>query len=768
MECLTQSARIYWFLTLFCWKGGIFYVFCFAQIVHEPGDYRSIGTGDFNDPGIWETWDGSSWITATEKPALGNNVFIDQGHEIRLTANEAVQHLYLFSAADPGRKLNLQTFELHVYGALRALRKESGEFFLNNVSSLLIDWIYPETGKIVFKGNSRTVVDRASWSANTINSRYTVVFDPLPGEVLTVNSAFKANAFILQSGTVIQTVNTMGAPACSTFSFNNQEIFNGLGPYGNLIIEPGATLISDCAAPLDPILRRSAAFPAELFHVKQGGNLILRGQLPMMDAVNVLLEGTVIYQGNVGPQQMIGTNLAASQRPNQYHHLHFEGPSVKILQDEIQVTGNLIHEGTGIIQDGPSSITFNGIGVQQVLGWNTEISELTLNKATGSLVINEDLQISSRFNMISGQLDFNGFDLRINSTGAVGLDYSGGTWTNLRDFHYLNLPTVLNSNNASFPFEDAFQGGVRMVQLLGGSPGGNLHIRFHEIPGSNWDPDFDDSDGTPILYQLNSYFEMFTSLSSPSLLEMRISAQNLIVDEVDDLRIVSNGQAAPGSHLDALDPDLLWSRRSVNFNELNGNTFTVGSYRVLSVLPLTWLEENAVWKDGKIKVQWSTIGEEHNKKFEIYRSFDLAKTFEKVGEVQATGNNEDISQYNFEYTESIPNSHVHFQIRQIDQDKNYTESRIFRLEGYSPSLNQEVKIWPNPYPQGPIYFKLEGLDNSKPIQLEIWNTNGFLVYHGAISESNLEPILKDLPKGLYFLKFKDGRQSYSVRWYKEV
>jgi hypothetical protein len=197
----------------------------------ETSDYRTISSGDFQNPAIWETWNGNAWNPALLKPDRNNNIFIDRGNEVRLIQDEEVKHVYLFSAAAAGRKLNLQNFELRIYGALRGLNKTTeGIYILNSVTNATADWIYPQNGKIVLKGNSRTVVDRGSWSANTTNSRFTVVFDPEPGQNLVVNSAFKASRFVIQSGTVTQTVNTDGAPACSTFSFNSQAIFNGSNP----------------------------------------------------------------------------------------------------------------------------------------------------------------------------------------------------------------------------------------------------------------------------------------------------------------------------------------------------------------------------------------------------------------------------------------------------------------------------------------------------------------------------------------------------------
>lgn len=737
-----------------------------AQIALEVGDFRTIASGDFEDASVWEVWDGGNWVSTGVKPNRDNNIFLDQGHEIRLTQIEESKNVYLYSAATPGRKLNLQSFELHVYGALRALEKIAGEFAINNVTNAMIDWIYPETGKIVFKGSSRIVVDRPSWSANTTNSRYTVVFDPNPGETLIVNSAFKANSFIIQTGTVIQTVNTVGLAACSTFSFNNQAIFNGTGPYGNLIIEPNATLISECSFPLAQIIRRSETIPANLFHLKPGSNFVLLGNQPIMDAANFLFEGNVYYRSISGTQQLVRTSMAASGNPKTYNNILFENTSNKLLPDSLFLRGDFARLTGGNIVEAPTYLRFEGTGIQQVVNWQMDLQQIEVNKPSGRVILSSDLRTKSNFIMNQGQIDFSGFDLHINTNGGGSLNFSGGKWLNLHLMHYNQIPSNLNAVNATFPFEDAYNGGVRKIRLLGNSPGGNLSVRFMEIPGANWDPMFDDSDGTPILYQLNSYFE-FSGLPSTDDIELRISAENLIVDDVDDLRIVSNGFAAPGIHLPGVEPDTLWARRNLKFGDLNGVTFTVGSYRELSILPVAWLESRAQWKDGEIQISWSTAKESDNERFLIYRSLDGLENYHVIGEVPSLGNSDTVQHYHFTYKEKLTSTNVFYQIKQVDQNGESSYSKVFRLEGIKNSdLENKLLLWPNPYTAGPIQISIpQELDKNR-LSLKIFDIIGHVYYSGSFQEDQLEQIVGLLLPGLYLFELNDNRQRYLLRFMK--
>lgn len=764
-----NSTRIYGNNLVICFFIFLNPILAYGQIIHEVNDYRSIASGDYNNPAVWQIWDGAAWIASSVKPERNNNIFIDQGHEMRLTGNEEAKNVYLYSAATPGRKLNLQTFELQVYGALRALTKVAGEFYINSVANASTDWIYPETGKIVFKGLSRIVVDRASWSGQTNNSRYTVVFDPEDNtQTLTVNSVFKANQFVIQKGTVLQTVNTSGLAACSSFSYNVQAIFNGTGPYGELIIEPGATLISQCYSPLDPIVFRTGTIPAALFHLKPGANLVLTANDPTMDAAEFRFEGNVYYRSNSGNQRLVRTTFATSGNPKTYNNILFENPSNKLLPDSLFLNGDFARLTGGNIIENPSYLRFQGSGIQQVVGFDVDINQLEVNKPSGSLLFYADVKSKTNFTMKNGQVDFSGFDLYVNTSGGGSLSYQGGKWLNLNHLYYNNIPSTLTAENATFPFEDLYQGGTRKIQLLGNSPGGNISARFLEIPGRNDDPNYDDLDGTPILYQLNSYFE-FSGLSpSTNPIEMRISADNLVVDDVDDLRITGNGFAAQGNHLPGLDPSLLWARREIEFGAINNNTFTVGSFRLLSVLPVNWLEMKAEFNQREIKISWSTAQESNNQKFYINRSIGNIENFETIGEIASKGDSDETQHYEFSYFERTISKNVYFQLEQVDFDGKKSLSKVFKLEG-EKEKDQKMKatIWPNPYEGGPIQIELPEEVHKEGISVRISDMKGLYFQFEEYSEIQLKEFLENLQPGVYLIEIITLEKKYVLKLIKK-
>lgn len=766
----SNSVRIYGNYIVFHFLAILISHCIHAQIPLEVGDFRTIASGDYDDISVWEMWDGGNWVAATEKPGMGNNIFIDFQNEIRLRGNESANNVYLNTESSTGNKLNLQIHALEVFGSLRLMERSGVDYIIvgSSTSITVTDWIYPVTGEIIFKGLTRTVVDRSSWSAQNTRSKFTVVFDPDPGEVLTVNATFKSTGFIIKSGTVFQTLNTNGVPTCSTFSFNDQAIFNGSGPFGDLIIEPGATLISECHTLANQqILRRTNSIPANLFHLKPGANLVLLGNEPVMDAANFLFEGNVYYRSNSGNQRMVRTSMAGSGNPKTYSNLLFENLSNKFLPDSVFLQGDFVRLTGGNIVEAPSYLRFEGTGIQQVVNWQLDLQQIEVNKPSGRVVLSSDLRTKTNFIMRRGQVDFNGFDLHINTSGGGSLDFSGGKWLNLHQMFYNQISPNLNVGNATFPFEDAYNGGDRKIRLVGNSPGGDLSVRFVEIPGANWDPMFDDNDGTPLLYQLNSYFE-FSGLSpSTEPVEMRISADNLVVDDVDDLRIVSNGTAAPGIHLPGMDADSLWARRDLQFGDLNGMSFTVGSYRELSILPVTWLDFKAQWKNGEILISWSTAKEVDNDRFLVYRSKDSLDNFQLLGEVLSLGNSESIQNYNFFYKEKLASQKVYYRIDQVDKNGERSSGKVFRLEGIkNTDLESKILLWPNPYTSGPIHISIPQEIEKNHLSLRIFDFTGHVYYSGNFAEDQLGQILERLHPGLYLLELNDNNVRHLLRFMK--
>ena len=551
----------------------------------EIGAYKTRASGDFNLASTWQVWNGSTWVSASQKPGSTSDIYIDQGHTLRLIGPESVKSLYLHAGTGAGQKLNLNNFNLDVYGVLAAFSGPAPGQPRGTWNSQ--NWIgNSPNSTLTFKGASRVIVDKASWSAQSTQSRFGVIFDPDPGQELTLQAPFKALSFRVRSGTLYQKNDgSSSSSPCYTLSFNTENSIYGSGPFGTFTVEAGATFRSVCNSLL---IHRGGSTPAFLVEVQREATMLLEGQDPKMESANFSLEGTLIFRGTQGSMNFLGSSFSASAKPSQVRHLVVDGNADLILPANLVLQGNLLQMGQGGFQLAPTQLTLTGEENQLLNTQTLLLGSLILQKPDGKVSLTCDLSIYRSLTMMEGILDFQGHDLALNTSSLGTFNYQAGSWHKLGRFSYFGLPNILTPTSGTFPFEDLVNGGFRGLQILGPTPaGGNLSIDFIEQRGANHDANFQDVDGTEILYQLYSHFKVS---ANPNLgqeeLELRISADNLLLDQVGDLRVVSRGKAAPGLPMPGVLAGYPWAKRKLKWSELFDTEFTIGSYREATALPL--------------------------------------------------------------------------------------------------------------------------------------------------------------------------------------
>lgn len=762
--CFTASlsafftCRIY---RLFLSVAGVCLVlqFSFSQ---EINAYKTISSGDFHNIFIWVVWDGTSWNPAVVKPGQANDVYINQTHTLRLLGNEEIKNLFINAETGAGQKLNLNGYNLNVFGSLQAFSGPAPGSPSNAWNSQ--NWIGNSINStLTFKGSSRTLIEKNSWSAQTTQSRFSVIFEANAGEQFVLEAPFKTLSFTVRSGQVLQKLDVSVIPnVCFTLSFNTETAVYGAGPFGEMIIEPGATFISECNA---NILNRSTSgtVSALNFDLRNGGTLILEGANPRIESANFQLNGRIIHRGGTSPKTFLSSSYADSATSTAVRDLELQGSQNLSLPNQLTLLGNLEKSETGNFITNATTLTLAGANAQQILGFPLVIRDLILSKTGGDFFPNSNLTILRSLTLNQGSMDLQGNNLLINTGLAGSLNYSAGSWKNLGQFTYFGIPANLNGTNSTFPYEDTRNGGIRKVQLLGTSAGGNLSINFTEYKGAEYNSGFDDVDGTPILYRLFSYFHFSNLSPSTNTLELRISANDLIVDNVDDLRIVGTGYAAPGNHLAGLDPDELWARRELTFADLLGVNFTVGSFRTLSILPLTWLELNSEsTKDGNL-IKWKVAREKENLLFEVYRSEVSNLKWKKIGEEGSKGDSDLIQEYSYLDRTAEKFQSYFYKIRQIDNDGRDSWSHVIRKNKAITIQSNTIQIFPNPHAFGEISINLKA---GSEYEISVLDFSGRLIKRFVYSKIDFSTTLKDLRPGAYIVWISDGNYFHQIKFFK--
>ncbi|MBD3629758.1 T9SS type A sorting domain-containing protein [Cyclobacterium sp.] len=742
-----------------------------AQIPLSTLSYKSNlpegGVGDWDDPGSWLVYDGTGWVAAAISPNRDHDVFIIKKNEIRLTGNEEVNNLYLFGAADAGKKLNLQNFDLDIYGSLHSFDRDENDFILYGSAWLGDDWIYPEEGRIVFKGDSRIVVDRNSWSGQNLASRYAVVFDPNPGQELVVNAVFKASSFLIQNGTVRQTVNTEGTPASSTFSFTTDDVF-GTGDFGEFRIAAGATLISEATREFNQLIRRSDTKPASSFILEEGASLVMLGEEPVIDAVNVVLDGDVYYKADGASQEFLQASMADSQSDFPYQNLYFEGLATKNLPEELSVQGDMEYLFGGQVNGLDTELQLTGSMDQELKVPGLELSGLYLDKASGTVNVRHRLTIFDSFSQVAGTVNFHDQDLTLDFGATGSYSYSGGNWLNLGQLHYGNLPLFLDATNATFPIFDTVFDAPRHLLLEGNlsTPGQTMEISFTEAPGVTYDPEFSDG-GEVVVYHLNSFFQLNGIGADTDQLSAWILAEDLAVQDINHLRIVGAGEQAIGNHVPAsLKGGMLWAGRVFDFDETQSSFLTIGSISELSVLPVEWLDFEATLLGDRVRLTWKSTSESLID-YTISRTNGEKPEFFPIGDIQESRYGITITFEDLSFPKHQP--YWYYQVLAKEGQAEVSYSPVLRVSNPFYS-GQNPKIYPNPYYSGSVQINFGNWNSGDITSLKIWNMKG--VNHQSLDfQQNFNPLilekhLKLLPSGTYLIQLEGSGKAYTLKWQK--
>lgn len=176
----------------------------------------------------------------------------------------------------------------------------------------------------------------------------------------------------------------------------------------------------------------------------------------------------------------------------------------------------------------------------------------------------------------------------------------------------------------------------------------------------------------------------------------------------------------------------------------------------VQVLSITGLEFNANWNNTNPVLNWSTISEENNTGFDVYRSYN-GSNFSKVAFV--AGKNSQPSAYQFvDSTLAVANRNVFYKIAAVDKNGSLTYSKTIQL---SQNLQNIPIVTPNPFSN---YLQFTNLPVAAT--LSIYNASGSLVLSQKVSSTSKIPTT-NLVAGAYIVVIKDNQNIYNYKLIKQ-
>jgi hypothetical protein len=185
------------------------------------------------------------------------------------------------------------------------------------------------------------------------------------------------------------------------------------------------------------------------------------------------------------------------------------------------------------------------------------------------------------------------------------------------------------------------------------------------------------------------------------------------------------------------------------------HSFDAG-FRPGFVLPLTFVNFQALLKDNKVDVKWSAVNEINVSHFIVEKSFD-GKLFNNIAMIFSTNNN--TSTYGYYSFKDVINNMVngsiyYYRIRSVDHNGINQLSEIRKVVvANSVETDIHITTFPNPAVHE-VNIKIPNDWQSKKVVYEIISTSGVTIYKQEIPVARqvLSIPVAQLSRGIYYAK----------------
>jgi len=169
-----------------------------------------------------------------------------------------------------------------------------------------------------------------------------------------------------------------------------------------------------------------------------------------------------------------------------------------------------------------------------------------------------------------------------------------------------------------------------------------------------------------------------------------------------------------------------------------------------TALPIELISFKAACNKGSVYLEWVTASEINNDYFTLERSRD-AINWTIVGTVDGAGNsNQNII---YSYVDNKPYNGVsYYRLKQTDFNGQFEYSNIISVICID-DFTGDINVYPNPFSDELI---IEILGNTVPVNFEILNAEGSVIYQGNLIEKTRINTSSFAP-GVYLINFENGK-----------
>ena len=173
-------------------------------------------------------------------------------------------------------------------------------------------------------------------------------------------------------------------------------------------------------------------------------------------------------------------------------------------------------------------------------------------------------------------------------------------------------------------------------------------------------------------------------------------------------------------------------------------------------LPVDYLNIKVYAKSEQVHLDWATVTEVQNAKFEIERVRNTSETPEFVGFVKSNGNGNSTRVQNYSFVDAQPyQGKSYYRLVQVDFDGKRSLSKWYSVVNEKGKLAFEMLVYPNPATDK-VSLELQG-NAGNQVSVSIYNLAGQVVQAQNINlttdgTSVYELNTQSLPQGVYMLK----------------
>jgi len=178
----------------------------------------------------------------------------------------------------------------------------------------------------------------------------------------------------------------------------------------------------------------------------------------------------------------------------------------------------------------------------------------------------------------------------------------------------------------------------------------------------------------------------------------------------------------------------------INGGDDSSDNFTIVG-ACATVLPVELIAFTAIRNNQTVILDWKTANEINNSHFDIERSTDAVR-FEKIAELEGSGNSYDIKVYSVTDKHPIQGTN-YYRLKQVDHNGAFSHSPVRSVQ-FNKELGP-IRIFPNPTTEK---INISGIVGS--VTVEIYSSDGRLQLESQLVGEQLD--IQSLQLGTYILK----------------